>query len=416
VAIELAWRDYVREYLSMAVKIGHAPEVLRGFIAFLDQPERKKELSARSKRVIAEDETGGECPNIRERLEYMKRLPRNERQPDDRPSFALLQSPKKSVLELEKRLLVSTLSARLPWTELARQAGAARVAAEAGQLSAAVRQSGLEIEPTISGVLGALHHGKGADLVNATLDPGLTPDSIPQAVEDKLTGLLGSTVVDALVCAQLAQHELDWSGESTVRLASGAPLDPDRLVRPAVADPRLVPGLHRTLVELGVPLNHARPPATEPAPRSAGVISAVEHAGARFELLVTDRGLLLVPTDSNALRRVLAGMFGPARRAELHDLAEVAATPVSALREYPGAQWVDNRDIAAAKLHTEDKTWSLMLKLYLDDYSLSTLDTDMLRYGADNTAAIRLRSTADSEERGDPYRGLAELIGARMRE
>lgn len=415
VAIELGWSDYGREYLSMAATVGHEPEVLLGFRAFLDQAPRKKHLADQSKHMIAHEEATGDHPCMRERLELMKRLPAAERKPDDRPAFALLRSPEQSVPDLEGRLLVSGLGPRMPWPELARRAGAVRVADRAARLAAAVAQSGLALEPTIGGVLAAIHHGQAAELVNAALDPGLAPDDIPQAVVDTLTELLGAAVVDALVCAHRAQHELDWSGSELVRLTSGGVLDPDRLVRPAVADPRLVPGLHRALVDLGVPLQHARPPADEPEPRLAGLVSAVDCAGERHELLVTDRGLLLVPTHSSPVRRLLGAVFGTARHAELDEIAELTTSAIGPLREHPGAQWLDNRDIATADLIRRRGEWSLILGLYLDDCSLSAVDAAVLRRGPDDTAALRLRSTADSEERGEPFGGLATLMGARMR-
>lgn len=414
-AIELGWSDYGREYLSMAAAVGHEPEVLLGFRAFLDQAVRKKSLAERSKRVIAEEEATDDHPSMRERLERLKRLPTSERKPDQRPAFALLRSPKQSVPELEGRLLVSDLGPRMPWPEIARRAGAVRVADHAAKLAAAVKQSGLATEPTIGGVLAAIHHGQAAELVNAALDPGLALDDIPQAVVDTLTELLGAAVVDALVCARRAQHELDWSGADPVRLASGGVLDADRLVRPAVADPRLVPGLHRALLELGVPLHHSRPPADEPEPKLAGLISAVDCAGERHELLVTDRGLLLVPTHSGLLRRLIGAVFSTARHAELDELSELTTSAIGSLKEQPGAQWIDNRDIATADLIRRRRDWSLILGLYLDDCSLSAVDAAALRRGPDNTAALRLRSTSDSEERGEPIGGLTTLMGARMR-
>lgn len=424
-AIELGWSDYAHEYLSMAASVGHQPEVLLGFRAFLDQAPRKKAIAARSKRVIAEEKVVDDHPVMRERLDRLKRLSAPEskpagnktakHKPTNRPAFTLLPSPEKSVPELESRLLISGLGPRIPWPEIARRAGAARVAEQAGKLAAAVRQSGVDTEPTIGGVLSAIHHGQAAELVNPALDPGLDHDRIEQAVEDTLTELLGATVVDALIAAGRAQHELNWTGPAVVRLASGATLDPDRLVRPAVADPRLVPGLHRTLTELGVPLQHSRPPAGEPEPTLAGLVSSVDCAGERHELLVTDRGLLLLPARPGSLRRLLGAVFAAARHAELNELTELMTAAIGPLRERPGAQWVDNRDVATADLTRQRRGWALDLGLYLDDYSLSEVDPEMLHSGPDNTMGMRLRGMPDSEERGEPFDGLATLMGARMR-
>ncbi|GAA2818164.1 M48 family metallopeptidase [Saccharopolyspora taberi] len=413
-AIGFGWREYAEEYLSMAVSVGRTPDVLLGFRSFMENPERKPRLAERAKQAIAEEVPAGDHTTTKVRIDAIKRGGGGDREVDDKPAFALLRSPRKSVPELEDRLLVDGLGPRVPWPELARLAGAEQVHQQAALLSSAVSQSGVSADPAIGGILQAVHRGEGPDLINPALNPGLDPGRVAEAAVDTLTELLGGAVVDSLVCAGRAHHELNWAGPSVVRLASGRPLDPDRLVRPAVADPRLVPGLHRALVELGVALNHRRPPAAEPEAESAGVVSPVECAGERYDLVVTDRGLLLLPSRASTAQRLLAGASARARRAEQRELAELAEAAVADLRERAGAQWVDSRDVASANLVQERRGWSLSLELYLDDYAVSALDEGVVRAGPDDSAAVALRSTADSVEHGDPYGGLGELMGARM--
>lgn len=413
-ALEFGWRCYSDEYLAMATSAGRTPDLVPGFRAFLDHPHRKKQLAEHAKRTIAE-QTSDDHPTTRQRIDAMKRLSGKEREVDEQPAIALLRNPRRTVPALEDQLLINGLGPRVPWPEMAKLAGAAQVAQQAAMLSSAIVQSGVTDDASIAGVLAAIHRGQGADLVNPVLNPGLDPERIPEAAVDTLTELLGATVVDALVGAGRARHELDWGGPSLVRLGNGQPLDPDRLVRPAVADPRLVPGLHRTLVNLGVPLQHSQSPADDPEPVTRGVVSAVRYSGRLHELLVTDRGLLLVPNRSSATKRLLAAVSAPLRRSENEKLAELTTTPVDQLRERPGAQWVDSRDVASARWLHQSRGWLLALELYLDDYSVSALDTAGIEKNADSTARLELRCTADSEEREDPYDGLGELMGARMR-
>ncbi|WP_231849910.1 M48 family metallopeptidase [Saccharopolyspora erythraea] len=414
-AIEFGWREYAESYLSMAVSVERTPDVLLGFRAFMENSVRKPKLAERAKQAIAAESAGDSGhPTTRERIAAMKRMSGADKELDDRPAFALLRNPRKSVPVLEDRLLVDGLGPRMPWPELARLAGAEHVAHQASLLSSAVAQSGITTDPAIGGVLQAVHRGEGPDLVNPVLNPGLAPDRIAEAAVDTLTELLGGAVVDALVSAGRAHHELDWAGPSVVRLTNGRPLDPDRLVRPAVADPRLVPGLHRALVDLGVPLNHSRPPAEEPEASVAGLVSPVELAGSRYDMVVTDRGLVLLPTTASTAQRLLAGAVARAGRAERKQLAELAATPVAELRERRDAQWVDSRDVASARLLQERRGWTLVLDLYLDEYAVSSLDEGSVAPDADGAASAELRSTPDSMEHGDPYSGLGELMGARM--
>ncbi|GAA4889604.1 M48 family metallopeptidase [Saccharopolyspora cebuensis] len=415
VAIELGWRDYAEEFLSMATTVGHTPDVILGFRAFMDHPARKPALAERAKQAIAEgtDRTDG-GPPTRDRIAAMKQLKSADRELDDRPAFGALREPRTSVPALEDELVVEGLGARLPWPELVRLAGAAQAAQQAAQLSSAIEQSGLQIDPAIGGVLAAIHRGQARDLINPALNPGLDPERLDQAAEDMLVELLGGAVVDALVCARRAHHELDWGGPPLVRLAAGGqPLDPDRLVRPAVADPRLIPGLHRTLVDLGVPLNHLRPPEAEPEPALSGIISPVQVSGTGYELLVTDRGLVLLPSQASSTKRLLSGALARLRKAEYEQLDELAATPVAELRDQPGAHWVDTRDVATARLVQLRAGWTLRLEMYLDEYAVSALPAEIVA-DEEGVAEVELSSTGDAMEHGDPYGGIGELMGARM--
>ncbi|GAB3282766.1 M48 family metallopeptidase [Parasphingorhabdus pacifica] len=414
VAIELGWQDYRDEYLSMAVDAEHTPDVLLGFRSFMDQPERKRRLADRAKQAIADESDDGQV-TTRERIAGMKRMSDSEREQDERPGFALLRNPRKAVPELEDRLLADGLGPRMPWPELAKVAGQVRAERQAGRLATAVERSGLESSPAIGSVLGVIHREQGKDLVNPVLDPGLEHDRVADAAIDTLTELLGGAVVDALICAGRAQHVLDWDGPPAVRLASGQPLDPDRLVRPAVADPRHVPGLHRALVDLGAPLQHARPPAPEEAPKLSGIVGPVQCASGKFELLVTDRGLLLVPSRSTAGKRLLAGVSARVRRSELEQLARLETADIDELRERSDSQWLDNIDVAEARLVQGAASWSLMFDFYLDDQSVSTVDPASVTRDGDDLARLEVSSMPDCEERGMPYQGLGELMGARMR-
>lgn len=416
VGIELGWHDYGREYLTMAVETNRSPDVLLGFRSFLEHPGRKKELAERTKRSIADEPHASRNapPTTKQRLEAIRYAGTESAPKEEKPAWALLRNPKRSIPDLERRLMVDGLDARVPWPELVKLAGAERAAERAGTLSMAAMQSGTTPNPTLQGMLRAIHRGRGVDLVNPALDPGLNPEDVPQAATETLVELLGATVASALVRAGRAWYELDWAGPAKLRLANGKLLDPQRLVRPAVADPRQIPGLHRVLVNLGVPLDHAEPAAGEPEPRVVGVISEVRLDGVSHELLVTDRGLLLLPSSSHRGPRVLGVSLGRASRDSHRRLAKLAATPVDQLRAARGTQWLDSRDVAAARWGQERWSWSLSMELYLDEYSTSSLEP-WPEVDRDGIARCELVSTPHSEEYGDPYDGIEDLMGARMR-
>ncbi|MBA8826684.1 hypothetical protein FHX42_004063 [Saccharopolyspora lacisalsi] len=414
-AIELGWSDYSEEYLSMALSAERTPDLLLGFRSFVETVERKKQLAERAKESILEEVAERNSPSTGERIEAIKRLSASApAESDDRPGMALVRNPRQTVPELEDRLMVEGMGPRVPWPEMARLAGARAVERRAARLTSAVLQSGVSEDTTLAGVLATIHREQGGELVNPVLNPGMDPEHLDQAVVDTLTELLGAAVVDALVRTGHAQHELDWNGPPNVRLTNGQLLDPDRLVRPAVADPRLVPGLHRTLLQLGVPLDHSQPAADEPEATLAGIVSPVQYASNLYELLVTDRGLLLVPSHAGTAQRLLAGVLARVRRSEHEQLDELERTPVGELRERRDVEWVDSRDVATARLAQRRSGWELSLELYLDDYSISTVDPANTSTSEDELAVLVLGSTADSGERHDPYEGIGELMGARM--
>lgn len=426
-AVEFGWHVFSEEYLAMAMSVKHTPELIPGFRAFLDHPARKKQLAEHAKQSITEETDfadGNDGPTRRIRVETMKRMQsrdrQRDRQVDDRPAFALIRNARRALPALEDKLMIDGLGCRMPWPELVQKAGAAEAAKQAKTLSLAVAQSGVSQDSTIAAVLAAIHRGQGTDLVNPVLNPGLSAEHVPDAAVDTLAELLGGTIVDALIRAGRAKHEFDWGGPPLVRLSSGQPLDPIRLVRPAVADPRLIPGLHRALVNIGVPLHHCQPPADDPEPSLAGIVSAVGFDNDLYELLVSDRGLLLVPNHSSTAARVLAVLSSRLRRSEYEKLSELSKAGVSQLREESGAQWIDSRDVASATWRQRSRGWTLELELYLDEYSVSELNTSGIGAGSgiladdEGRARLKLRSTADSEEHDDPYGGLGELMGARM--
>ncbi|PRW63564.1 M48 family metallopeptidase [Actinopolyspora mortivallis] len=419
VGLRLGWEDYTREYLSMASRVERTPDVLLGFRSFLENQHRRTQLAERAKETIAAEEAADAArPTVSQRLQALRRASGESEETDERPALALVREPRTNVPAVENRLLSEGLGERVPWPELARMAADHDVAVKTARLSAAVSQSGVETEPTLAGVLAALHRGEGRELINPALNPGLAPELVDEAVVDTLTELLGAAVVDALVRAGRAQHELDWGGPPVVRLPDGRTLDPDKLVRPAVADPRLVPGLHRHLVHLGVPLEHSQPAEEEPEPGTSGVVSPVRVAGGLHDMVVTDRGVLLLPSSVRTLRRVFAGALASLRRSEHERLERVAATPVAELRESPGAQWVDTRDVAGAELHETQGSWELTLRLYLDEYAVSELSEGVTETVSEETeeelAALRVRGVGDALEQGTPYTGLGDLLGARL--
>ncbi|MET9232346.1 M48 family metallopeptidase [Lentzea sp. NPDC003310] len=248
----VAWQDYKRWYVSMAVLAGRTPPLLEGFRAYLDHPRRVHQLREIEPLLAAQEPTSvfDSHPPIRERVATIGRTSPVSggvaEAVDERSSWPLLDGlPPEQVAAL-----VEVQGPPIAWEELARLAGPVLVRRNADVLRHAGRVS--KVGETVADVLRALEGAQLHKLTGAPVDASLTRAEVHDAAVETVTELLGCMVADVLVSTGRAQLELNWGGLFVLRTADGAAVYPDDLVAPAVRDANQVADVRRRLQTLGV--------------------------------------------------------------------------------------------------------------------------------------------------------------------
>lgn len=399
-----AWETYTGQYLTLAPLARRTPDVLLGFRAYLDAPARAEELERLEQEALDSDpEPGDSHPPLRTRLAELDDLDEPEDtdgETDPRPAWFLLDEPARSVPALEEGLLVD-LGPRAPWPEVAHLAATARAETTAGRLTRAVLDSRAAPDPTIAGVLRAVHQGRAQALLEPVLDPDLPDEERSAAAHDLLVELLSAAVVAALCRSGRAHHQLSWDGPAELHLPNGAPLDVVRLVEPAVTNPALVPQLHQHLVRLGVPLDYAAPPAEEAQEptgqaQATRAVSMTVLAGRKpYDLVVSGDCLVLLPhTVSTRAGRTLARVLGRGEAVEQDRMAKLLDAPWETLRATPKAVCVDAEEVRTGLLVLERASWTLSVEL---------TDGTKVRVGC-----------SGKHEHGNPSEAVVRALGPRI--
>ncbi|MDX3658301.1 M48 family metallopeptidase [Streptomyces sp. ID05-26A] len=248
----IAWEDYKRWYVSLAVAAGRTPPLLEGFRAYLDHPRRVHQLREIEPLLAAEEPTSvfDSHPPIRARVATIAQFSQLSGSVaeaiDERSSWPLLAGlPPEQVAAL-----VDVQGPPITWEELAPLAGPALVRRHADLLRHAGRVS--KVGDTIADVLRALEGAQLHKLTGAPVDASLTQAEVHDAAVEAVTELLACMVADLLVAANRATLELNWGGLFALRMPDGAAVYPEDLVAPAVRDANRVPEVRFRLQSLGV--------------------------------------------------------------------------------------------------------------------------------------------------------------------
>ncbi|MDX8051252.1 M48 family metallopeptidase [Lentzea sp. BCCO 10_0798] len=248
----VAWEDYKRWYVSLAVLAGRTPPLLEGFRAYLDHPRRVHQLREIEPLLAAQEPSSvfNSHPPIRERVATIERqYPRIggvAEAMDERSSWPLLGGTPPE----EVAALVGVQGPPITWEELARLAGPVLVRRHADLLRHAGRVS--KVGETVADVLRALEGAQLHKLTGAPVDASLTRDEVHEAAVDAVTELFGCMVADMLVSTDRATLELNWGGLFVLRMPDGAAVYPEDLVAPAVRDANQVPDVRFRLQALGI--------------------------------------------------------------------------------------------------------------------------------------------------------------------
>lgn len=396
--IDAAWDILVEDYLPLADAAHRRPALGDGLVNLLGARHGELEQA-----VDAYVSLGGRQslydshPPISERIaRLMADGPRAAAEPLAEPAWTLLGEGERSLAALEDAVLHDGVSA--DWDELVALAGARIAVDAAGDLARSAQQAGLQPPVTLHMLLNAVERGEGARIVASLVNPGVHPQQRAEAERIVLTHVLTATVTHALLEVGRAVHRVNWSGPWTLRdVATDELLELEPLVAEAVAEPSAVGRLRERLVELGAASAAHVEAVAESEPQMLAVATQVQtgQRKKRFDLIACTTGVLLVPSQPPS--RWTGGMqtlIGQQRRSEEDRLEFQADQGVAVLRQLPDAVWTDTDDIAAGKLAPRPYGWLLQLRLL-------------------NGEEMRIKSTTDTSDHGEPLDAVIELLGAR---
>ena len=356
--MDMLWDAFGSRYLKLPVLAERTPDILLGFRLFVDHPRMQRIVAEIEPQVLDSEPSSlfDSHPAIRRRIAAIGALPEGPGHPDERPAWMVLANAAHVIPAAEAELYISgELGPRASWEEIVRIGGAAVAARGAEMLVEAARSSGAAPSGTLGEILHAMQRGEAERIMRPLLRGEGSPEQLRQAVQEGLAELLGDVIVCGLVAQRRAHLELDWGSGWRVMGPDGE-LKPVELVRPAVANPALVPQLWQHVNALGVPADFVRQPSTRPQQRPAGgqpqllgVAPAVAAFRKNWDVFVLDAGLLLIPLKAGVMvGQNLAGAIGQAGQAQRKRIAQLLELGSGGLFNYPDAKWLPAETMAGA--------------------------------------------------------------------
>ena len=324
--VDAAWDFYLRCYVSIGWDVGLAPTSDAFFGGFTQLLAARAEELRDVREAPVSDEAGrwDSHPPTAARLAAMDRLPDVPHTPDDRPAYVLVPQVVALAARLADEVLAVEDRRRLPWDELVPLAVAAMQQRRAdGVLRTAARLAGAP-RATLGTVLDLVAAGRNDDLAR---ELGLDLDRLRVAPPGErtphpLADVLEPVLTCALVTGGAARWRLDWAAPATLRDREGAEVDLAPWAGLA-ARRSGVDQVRAWLAGLGIDPQTVGQVHDRATAHGASVLAGLANVsvdGAQHDVVVLDRGLVLVPcpqqTDGGKARLV-----GVVRSAPVHELA-----------------------------------------------------------------------------------------------
>ncbi|MDQ0425719.1 M48 family metallopeptidase [Cellulomonas iranensis] len=299
--VDAAWDFYLGQYVSTGWDVGLAPSPAAFFGGFPQLlAARHGELG--DLRTASSDGRGSRWdshPPTDERLVAMDGLPDVAHVPDGRPARVLVPRLDQLAAALADETVAYEDRRRLDWPDLVPPAVAADEQRRADAVHRVVARLAGVPRGSVGALLDLVEQGRGVQLAR---ELGLEPAPVhaPDAnafggatLVDALASVLGA----ALVAAGAARWTLDWAGPAALRTTADEPVDLAAHARRA-ADPAQVAHVRAWLVDLGVDVEAVGQVAERATAHGASVVAGLATVavdGAPHDVLVLDRGLVLVP-------------------------------------------------------------------------------------------------------------------------
>ncbi|MGC5049899.1 M48 family metallopeptidase [Micromonospora sp. DT48] len=290
-ALDAAWNFFTDRYVEAGWQAGLAPDDLFGGFGQLLRA-RRDEIDKLGQDVPDRKQSRWDThPPIGVRIAAMAQLPAGTVRSDDRPAHVLLAD----VLDAGRRLqsLVLELGNRqvLSWPEFTHAAIAVGVQRQADSVYRALGRFTGAPEPGLATVLDLVRSDRLGEFAQQFFS-----DTTPREAAAHFAGPMETLLVNAAIRAQRAYWQLSWGGPAQLVGTGGEPLDLAEIAKLAVSA-ETVDEAQARLAELGVDPAAATVVQRRATADNAGVIGAIGNVkvdGVQHDLLVLDRGLILV--------------------------------------------------------------------------------------------------------------------------
>ncbi|TDC82604.1 HtpX-like protease [Micromonospora sp. KC606] len=309
-ALDAAWSFYLSRYVESGWAADLAPDDLFGGFGQLLEARREEIDRLREETPDPEPSRWDTHPPIGVRIAAMTDVPAGAGTPDDRPAAVLLTDIGAAGRRLQEVVVDHGSRQALPWAEFTHAAIAAQVQRRAdGIYRAAGRFTGVA-EPGLPTVLDLVRVGRLGEFAEQFFG-----DATRKEAAARFAGPMQTLLDNAAARSGRARWQLSWSGPAQFVGPDGEPWDLAEIAKLAVSPQTLDEALAR-LAERGVDPTTATVVQRRATAGNAGLIGALANIkvdGREHDVLVLDRGLVLVPDPGKAsqgekrLRELVAG-------------------------------------------------------------------------------------------------------------
>ncbi|WDZ85177.1 M48 family metallopeptidase [Micromonospora cathayae] len=296
-ALDAAWGFYMRRYVEPGWSADLAPDDLfGGFAEFC--AAREQELVALREAPPDEERSPWDThPPIGVRIAAMRDAPAGTVDPDPRPAAHLLADPAGAGRQLQQIVVEHGRRQRLPWPEFTAAAVAAMVQRQADRIFRAAGRFAGTPEPSLATVLDLVRSNRLGEFAERFFTDATRREAALRFAEP-----MEILFENAVVRAGAARWEHSWSGPARLVGPAGEPVDLAETAKLAVAPQTLDEALAR-LSAFGVDPGRVTVVQSRVTARDADLVGAIANVkvdGVQHDVLILDRGLVLVGKPGRA--------------------------------------------------------------------------------------------------------------------
>jgi len=297
--IRAAWTFFHDRYVGPGWEAGYVPADLFGGFAEL-LAARADQLAGL--RAAEPDDAGSRWnthPPLSQRISAMAAMPDNPGVADDRPARTLLADPEAVARALQEVVVDAGNRTPLPWPEFTNAMVADAVQQEADAVYRALGRFTGQAEPNLPAVFRLVEQQRFPEFAETFF-----PEATRREAVGKFVPLMETLLQSAAVASGAARWRHSWSEPARFTGRDGEPLQLRPIAELAVR-PETLPEAVTQLTALGIDPAQGtvvRRQATAEGAQLLGGLANVKVDGVEHDLLVLDRGLVLIGNPGKADR------------------------------------------------------------------------------------------------------------------